>query len=80
MNWSKWTTRTFLWKSQEESHACGKTQDAIDEFADIMNYLLLYADALDIDIEKAVKEKIEKNRKKYPVEKAKWNSDKYTQL
>jgi len=70
----------FLWKSQEKSHEIAKKQDVIDEFADVMNYLLLFADVCDIDIAKAVQEKLEKNKIKYPVDKAKWNSDKYTQL
>lgn len=70
----------FLWKSKDESYWIGKSQDAIDEFADIFNYLILYADTLDIDIEKAISNKIKENNLKYPVEKAKGNSDKYNKL
>ncbi len=70
----------FLWKSSEESHDIAKKEEVVDEFADIMNYLLLFADACDIDIAQAVQDKIEKNKIKYPIEKAKWNSDKYNQL
>ncbi len=37
-----------------------------DEIADIFIYLLLMADATDVDIVQAVEKKVEKNRKKYP--------------
>jgi len=69
----------FLWKSQEQSYAIAKwNSDVQDEFADIMNFLLFFAHEADIDIEAAVLAKLEKAKKKYPVEKAKWSSDKYT--
>ncbi len=69
----------FLRKSQEESYWIAENNEQVrEEFADIMNYLLLFAESCGIDIEQAVLEKIEKSNKKYPVEKAKWSSDKYT--
>ena len=40
----------------------------------------MFAEECGIDIEKEVLAKLEKNRKKYPVEKAKWKADKYTEL
>lgn len=55
-------------------------QDACEELADVVNYCILMADALDVDLETIVLEKLEKNRKKYPVEKAKGNSKKYNEL
>ncbi len=51
-----------------------------DELADIFLYCLLMADTVGIDLEKATLHKIEKNKLKYPVEKAKDSSKKYTQL
>ncbi|VDN47171.1 MazG-like family protein [Petrocella atlantisensis] len=51
-----------------------------DELADIMNYCILMADALDVDIVDIMYKKIDKNEKKYPVNKAKGNSKKYTEL
>ena len=51
-----------------------------EEVADIFSYLLLFCDALRIDILKETKNKIRKNAKKYPVEKAFGNSKKYTKL
>jgi NTP pyrophosphatase (non-canonical NTP hydrolase) len=47
------------------------------EIADVMIYLVRLADKLNIDIEKAVFEKIELNEKKYPVKLAKDNAIKY---
>lgn len=70
----------FLRKSQEESHKIAMSEDVKDEFADTMNFLLLFADACGIDIEEAILSKMKKNDEKYPVEKAKGRSDKYTQL
>ena len=54
--------------------------DVKEELADVMNYCLMIADQLDVDLEKILLDKIEKNKEKYPVEKAKGKSDKYTKL
>lgn len=71
----------FLRKSQEKSYEIGKNDPEVaDEFADIFNYLLLFADTCNIDIEQALLNKMEETNRKYPVEKAKGNSDKYTKL
>lgn len=51
-----------------------------DELADIFLYCLLMADTVGIDLEKATLHKIQKNKLKYPVEKAKDSSKKYTEL
>ena len=55
-------------------------QEVCEELADVMNYCLMIADQLDVDLEKILLDKIEKNKEKYPVEKAKGKSDKYTKL
>jgi NTP pyrophosphatase (non-canonical NTP hydrolase) len=55
-------------------------EEAKEELADVIIYCLLMSDALDADVEKIVKDKIEKNDKKYPVEKAKGNSKKADKL
>lgn len=54
--------------------------EVIDELADIVNYCILLAYKLDVDIEDIVLEKLEKNNKKYPLDKAKGSSKKYTKL
>ena len=51
-----------------------------EELADIINYCLLMADKLGVDPKQIVLDKIEKNAKKYPVEKAKGVSTKYNKL
>ena len=38
------------------------------------------ADSLGVDLEEIINSKMDKNEKKYPVEKVKGNSKKYTQL
>ena len=45
-----------------------------------MNYCIVMADRLQVDLEETVLKKLEKNRQKYPVEKAKGNSKKYNEL
>ena len=70
----------FQWLTEEESSMkddIGKVEEIRKEIADIFIYLLRLADKLDIDIEKAVREKIEINSKKYPIDLAKGNATKY---
>lgn len=51
-----------------------------DELADVMNYCFLMADTLNIDMIENMHQKIDENEKKYPVDKAKGTSKKYTEL
>ena len=51
-----------------------------EELADVINYCLLLADKLKLSPEQIVLEKMEKTAKKYPVEKAKGKSTKYSKL
>lgn len=69
----------FQWKSNEEAIE-KNLQNIKEEIADVMIYAILLSNELDIDIEKAIVEKLEKNRKKYPVEKAYGSNKKYTEL
>lgn len=55
-------------------------EDVKSELADVINYSLLLADKLGVDPEQIVLEKMEITAKKYPVEKAKGVSTKYTKL
>lgn len=55
-------------------------QDVCEELADVMNYCILLADKLDVDIKEIILDKLEKSKIKYPVEKAKGNSKKYDKL
>ena len=55
-------------------------EDVKSELADVMNYCIQMANKLDLDIKDIVLEKMESTAKKYPVEKAKGVSTKYTKL
>jgi NTP pyrophosphatase (non-canonical NTP hydrolase) len=70
----------FLRKSQKDSYTLAQTPEAKEEFADIMIYMIQYADVAGIDIEKEVLAKLEKTKIKYPIEKAKGRNNKYTDL
>ena len=51
-----------------------------EEMADIMIYLIRMADKLNVDLEKAVTDKIIQNDKKYPADLARASSKKSTEL
>jgi dCTP diphosphatase len=70
----------FLWKTGNEIEATAikKRSEIEDEVADIAVYLLEFADNQGIDIESAILKKLQKNAEKYPIEKAKGSSAKYT--
>jgi len=51
-----------------------------EELADVVNYAILLADKLDVNLEDIVMKKLEENTKKYPVNKAKGTSKKYTEF
>ena len=71
----------FQWLSAEESISLDKKQtDAIkSEVADIAMYLLRFCSILEIDLEKAIEDKLVKNAEKYPVSLSKGNAKKYNQ-
>ena len=66
----------FLWKSADQ----GNVDKIKDELADILIYALLFADKYDFDLNEIISLKLDKNEKKYPVDKSKGNSKKYTDL
>lgn len=51
-----------------------------DEIADVAVYLTYLCRDLDIDLEQAVRSKLEQNRQKYPVTLSKGSAKKYTEL
>ena len=55
-------------------------ENVCDELADVFNYCFQLASKLNINPEEIILNKLEKTRKKYPVEKAKGTSKKYTEL
>jgi dCTP diphosphatase len=74
----------FQWLKDE--HVSGWLNDASNrtavehEMADVFGYLLRLADVLDVDLETALRSKIDLNAQKYPVELARGNALKYTAL
>ena len=72
----------FQWKSIDEVNNYAKThkEDLADELADVAIYLFELADNLKIDLPVAIGQKMAKNAKKYPVEKAKGKHTKYDKL
>ncbi len=72
----------FQWMKEEESRTPDERVLAKirEEIADIQIYLVRLSDILGIDLSDAVKEKIEKNSEKYPVEKSRGNSKKYDEI
>ena len=66
----------FLWKSADQ----GNVDKIKDELADILVYALLFADKYDFDLYEIISLKLDKNEKKYPVDKSKGNAKKYTDL
>lgn len=57
-----------------------KIDDVTDELADVLIYSLLMAESLNIDIEEIILTKLEKNRKRFPVDIVKGNSGKNTRV
>jgi len=55
-------------------------KEVLEELADVVNYCILLANKLDVDIEQIVLDKLEKSRLKYPVDKSKGVSTKYNKL
>lgn len=66
----------FLWKNANEAN----TEKVREELADIFAFAFLLADKYQFDVKEIVLEKIRRNGEKYPVEKAKGNAKKYTEL
>lgn len=72
----------FQWKTVAESKAFMKDRpEALrDEIADVLCWTLFIAQCAGIDVIQAVEHKMEKNRQKYPIEKCKGKTTKYTLL
>jgi dCTP diphosphatase len=74
----------FLWATPQESRAVAsdpaKRAKIAEELADVVIYALEFANATSLDLAAAIGAKIEANARKYPVEKSKGRSAKYTEL
>jgi NTP pyrophosphatase (non-canonical NTP hydrolase) len=74
----------FLWQSPEVSRTNVESAPLRakieEELADIFIYAIEFANVTNIDIAHIIEKKMALNAVKYPVEKAKGRSDKYTEL
>lgn len=72
----------FQWKNEEDAkkHIDEKRQEVAEELSDVLYWVLLMANDLDIDLNDALSKKMDKNEAKYPIDKAKGNAKKYTEL
>lgn len=70
----------FQWLTEEQSRSLNAEQLAAvtDEIADVQLYLIRLADKVGVDIATAIEQKIKKNEAKYPAEKVKGSSKKYS--
>lgn len=74
----------FQWMKEDDSNVVKNNPETKakiqDEVADILFYLIRISHKAEIDLEAAILQKIQKNAEKYPIEKARGNSKKYTDL
>lgn len=72
----------FQWMSENSSRSLSPDQveHVREEMADVLLYLVRLADKLDLDLLAAAHDKLALNAKKYPVDKARGTSRKYTEL
>jgi len=74
----------FLWESAESSQTIinnpAKRIEISEELADVIIYALEFANVANLDVAEAIERKMALNAQKYPIEKAKGKSTKYTEL
>ena len=72
----------FQWKEGEAiaETAAARKADISDELADIFSWLLLMSHDLGIDLASALETKLAANERKYPVDKSRGSSRKYTEF
>ena len=69
----------FQWSGADMKRS-EKLDKIKEELADVLSYCFLMADACGLDPDEILNAKIARNEEKYPVEKAKGRSEKYTEL
>ncbi len=74
----------FRWKSPQEVDELFKNEkkkeDIEDEMADVLYFLVRIAQLYDLDLTEALERKMDKNDKKYPVDKARGSNKKYNEF
>ncbi|HET7831569.1 MAG TPA: nucleotide pyrophosphohydrolase [Gallionella sp.] len=71
----------FQWLTEEQSGKlpADKMAEVSEELADILLYLVRLSDKLGVDLRTAALAKLEKNAKKYPADKVRGSSKKYSE-
>ncbi len=69
----------FQW-TKDNQVAKGKENEIADELADVLYWVIMLSNHYGIDLLQALDKKMDKNELKYPVEKARGSSAKYTDL
>lgn len=75
LEWFQWRDKAEIQQMLETD----KREALEDEIADVAVYLSYLCYDLNIDLEHAIKRKMDKNAVKYPVEKVKGRADKYNE-
>lgn len=70
------------WKNGDalQHHLRARREDLGDEISDVLYWILTIAHDFDIDVSTAFRNKLIKSASKYPIEKSRGRSDKYTEL
>ena len=69
----------FQWKNSEEVVE-SSLNEIKEELADVLIYSLMMADNLNLDVDDIIKNKLDLNERKYPVEKSRGSNKKYNEL
>ncbi len=69
----------FQWTKDNQAQK-GKEENMADELADVFYWLVMLSNHYKVDLVKALDKKMDKNEDKYPVDKARGKSNKYTEL
>ena len=74
----------FLWPSADQSRLdvqqAAISDKVAEELVDILIFSIQFANVTDLSLSTIIDDKMQQNAKKYPIEKAKGRSDKYTDL
>ncbi|WP_223245846.1 nucleotide pyrophosphohydrolase [Trueperella pyogenes] len=69
----------FQWKTSEDAVSAHR-EDLLEELSDVVIYCLQLASDLEANLGEAILAKLAKNAEKYPADKAKGTSKKYTEI
>src|SRR5665647_1907444 len=69
----------FQWSTSEEA-VSKRIIHIQEELADVLIYSVLFAEAVGLNINEIIREKLNTNNKKYPIDKSFGKKEKYTEL